>query len=101
MSLTNANKKLFRNIGHDLKPTVMVAGKGLSENVLNEINRALDDHELIKVKLAITDRDVRKTVIQDMAKKTRSELVQEIGKMALIYRPSKKPDLKTSNIRSK
>lgn len=99
MSLTNEKKKRFRNIGHDLKPTVTVAGKGLTENVLNEIKRCLEDHELVKVKIAITDRDARKTVVQEMAQRTKSEIVQEIGKVALIYRPSNKKDIKTSNVR--
>ncbi len=99
MSLTNEKKKRFRNIGHDLKPTVTVAGKGLTESVIKEIKRCLEDHELVKVKIAITDRDVRKTVVQDMSKRTKSELVQEIGKVALIYRPSNKKDIKTSNVR--
>ncbi len=99
MSLNNEKKKRFRNIGHDLKPTVTVAGKGLTESVIKEIKRCLEDHELVKVKIAITDRDVRKAVVQDMSKRTKSELVQEIGKVALIYRPSNKKDIKTSNVR--
>lgn len=99
MSLNNEKKKRFRNIGHDLKPTVTVAGKGLTESVIKEIKRCLEDHELVKVKIAITDRDARKAVVQDMSKRTKSELVQEIGKVALIYRPSNKKDIKTSNVR--
>ncbi len=100
MPLSPENKKLFRNIGHNLKPTVTVAGNGLSEGVVNELNRALADHELIKVKLAITDREIRKQLVSDLCKKTRAEIVQEIGKVALIFRASDKPNLKTSNLRS-
>ena len=100
MPLSPENKKLFRNIGHNLKPTVTVAGNGLSEGVVNELNRALADHELIKVKLAITDREIRKQMVNDLCRKTRAEIVQEIGKVALIFRASDKPNLKTSNLRS-
>ncbi len=100
MSLTNENKKLFRNLGHNLKPIVTVAGNGLSESVLNEINRALADHELIKVKMAITDRELRKSLVGEMCTKTKAQLVQEIGKVALIYKTSGKPTLKTSNARA-
>ncbi len=100
MPLSPENKKLFRNIGHNLKPTVTVAGNGLSEGVVNELNRALADHELIKVKLAITDREIRKQLVNDLCRKTRAEIVQEIGKVALIFRASDKPNLKTSNLRS-
>ena len=58
MSLKASQKKNLRGQAHHLKPTVIVADKGLSDSVIAEINRALNDHELIKVKLR-GDRDVR------------------------------------------
>lgn len=98
MPLTADRKKALRNIGHNLKPIVTIGDKGLSEGVLEELNRALEDHELIKVKLAIPDREVRKEAIAEMCKATGAELVQEIGKMALILRNAKKPNAKLSNL---
>ncbi|WP_295801803.1 YhbY family RNA-binding protein [uncultured Microbulbifer sp.] len=98
MPLTNDRKKALRNIGHNLKPIVTIGDKGLSEGVLEELNRALEDHELIKVKMAIPDRDVRKEVIAEMCTATGAELVQEIGKIALILRNAKKPNAKLSNL---
>ncbi|NIB44299.1 ribosome assembly RNA-binding protein YhbY [Pseudomaricurvus alkylphenolicus] len=99
MPLTPDRKKQYRTLGHNLKPVVTVAGNGLSETVMGELNRALDDHELIKVKLVIADRDLRKQVIAEMVKQSDSEIVQEIGKVALIYREAKKPNFKLSNVR--
>ncbi len=99
MSLPNDRKKHFRNLGHKLNPIVTVAGNGLTENVLAEIERALVDHGLIKIKVAITDRDIRKEVIQEICKASKAQLIQEIGKIALILRESDKPKIKTSNIR--
>ena len=99
MPLSSDRKKQYRTLGHNLNPVVTIAGNGLSENVIVELNRALEDHELIKVKLVIADRDLRKQVVQDMCQQTRSEVVQEIGKVALIYREAKQPNPKLSNIR--
>jgi len=99
MSLSNQNKKHFRVIGHNLKPIVTVAGKGLSENVLAELERALDDHELIKIKVAIEDRELRKATIEQARSKLNAENVQEIGKIALFYRESSQDKPKNSNIR--
>lgn len=48
MKISNEDKKQLRRLGHKINPVVTVATKGLSENVLAEINRALIDHELIK-----------------------------------------------------
>lgn len=99
MTLSSDNKKHFKSIGHGLKPVVMIAGNGLSENVQAELERALLDHELIKVKLAIEDRESRKEVIEQICRHTKAELVQSIGKVVLIYRESDKPKLHTSNVR--
>lgn len=99
MPLSPDRKKQYRTLGHNLNPVVTVAGNGLSDAVLEELNRALDDHELIKVKLMIVDRELRKQVIAEMAKKAKAEIVQEIGKVALVFREAKKPNLKLSNIR--
>ncbi|WP_299774084.1 ribosome assembly RNA-binding protein YhbY [uncultured Pseudoteredinibacter sp.] len=98
MTLSADRKKQYRSLGHSLKPVVTVAGNGLSENVMMELDRALEDHELIKVKLVVADRDLRKQVIEEVCQQSRSELVQEIGKVALIYRAAKKPNAKLSNI---
>lgn len=99
MPLSPDRKKQYRSLGHNLNPVVTVAGNGLSDTVMEELNRALDDHELIKVKLVIADRDLRKQVIAEMAKKAKAEIVQEIGKVALIFREARKPNLKLSNVR--
>lgn len=98
MPLSTERKKHFRTLGHNLKPIVTLAGNGLSEAVQLELDRALEDHELIKVKLAIADRDLRKTTIREMCHQAGAELVQEIGHVALVYRAAKKPNPKLSNL---
>lgn len=99
MTLSTDNKKRFRSIGHGLKPVVTIAGNGLSEGVCGELDRALLDHELIKVKLAIEDRETRRAIIEQISRRTKAEVVQTIGKVALLYRESKKPKLNTSTVR--
>lgn len=98
MPLAQDQKKRFRQIGHHLNPVVMVADKGLTENVLNELERALEDHELIKVKLAVLDREDKQLLITAICEETGAETVQAIGKVALLYRAAKKPNPKLSNI---
>ncbi len=98
MALSKDRKKAFKTIGHRLNPVVTVAGNGLSENVVIEINRALEDHELIKVKYTVGDRELKKELIAEMVKVTRSTLVQSIGNVALIFRAAHEPDPKKSNL---
>lgn len=98
MSLTPEQKKQYRTLGHDLNPIVTVAGKGLSENIQLEVDRALEDHELIKVKFAVGDRTLKKALIRELCTIVEAELVQEIGNIALIYRAARKPNPKLSNL---
>jgi len=98
MPLSAERKKQFRALGHNLNPVVTVADKGLSEGVLGELNRALDDHELIKVKIAATEREDRKALLEELAALPGVELVQQVGKVALLYRNNPKPNPKLSNL---
>ena len=98
MSLDPARKKQLRTIGHQLNPVVTVSEKGLSEGVHLEFERALEDHELIKVKLAIAEPQARREVAAELCQQHRAELVQSIGKVALIYRAAQKPNPKLSNL---
>ncbi len=98
MSLPAKQKKTLRTIGHDLHPIVTVAGKGLSEAVHEELERAITDHELIKVKLGIDDRELRKTTVDKLCREHGAELVQVIGKVALVFRANPAADPRKSNL---
>jgi RNA-binding protein len=98
MTLAQSQKKQLRSIGHDLHPLVTVAGNGLSENVMTEINRALFDHELIKVKFSVGDREVKSSLIAEMCKQSGATLVQSVGNVTLVYLSNPNADPKKSNL---
>jgi RNA-binding protein len=91
MSLSNSQKKYLRGLTHSLDPVVMVADKGLNENVMSEIELALTHHELIKVKLR-SEREQRQAWIDQISQKTGAELIHQIGQVACYFRRNpKKP----------
>lgn len=98
MSYSNQEIRYFRSIGHKLKPSVMVSENGLSEGVMAEIDRALNDHELIKVKIAVAERDDRREISETICKKLGAFKAQSIGKIILIVRRNPKPKPHLSNI---
>lgn len=97
MTLDNKQIKQFRTIGHHLNPIIMITN-GLSDNIHTELERALDDHELIKIKVSAAEREDKKAMIDSICKKHRAILVQQIGHIALLYRAAKQPNPKLSNI---
>jgi len=98
MSLSSDKAKQYRAIAHNLKPVLLIGDKGPSEAVIAELNRALNDHELIKVKINLGDRDDRKTIIEEIVRQSGAELVQSIGKMAVLFKKAAKPNPKLSNV---
>lgn len=93
-----AELKQLRALAHQLNPVVTVAGHGLSEAVLAELDRALNDHELIKVKLAVGDRAAKDEVLIALCKSTGAVVIQQIGHTATVLRRSAKPDPRKSNL---
>ncbi|MBA58993.1 MAG: ribosome assembly RNA-binding protein YhbY [Gammaproteobacteria bacterium] len=89
-------KKLI-SIGHKLSPLLRISKNGLSESILNELNRALNDHELIKIKI-VAAKEERSQISLVIEKLPETIIVQSIGGVLLVYRPSNQSNQKLSNI---
>ncbi len=98
MSLSTAEKKRLRQIGHHLDPIVQLGNQGLTSAIIAEIDSRLEDHELIKVRIGGEDREARQAAIVAIAQSVNAEIAQSIGKLVLLYRPAKKPNPKLSNL---
>lgn len=91
--LLNKNQiKHLRGLCHALNPVVMLGQKGLTQEVLDELEIALAHHELIKIKLGIDDREQRQKVADSICETSGAQCVQTIGKTISIFRRNpKKP----------
>ncbi|MCC5809935.1 MAG: ribosome assembly RNA-binding protein YhbY [Ectothiorhodospiraceae bacterium] len=87
-TLNEQQKRHLRRLGHELKPVVLMGASGLTPTVMGEIDRALTDHELIKVKIVADDRPQREAHISRICNETGAQLVQSVGKIALLFRRS-------------
>ena len=95
---TSRELRQLRAQAHSLKPIVTVAGKGLAPSVLEELDRALNDHELIKVKIAVADREQRESVIEELCSRSKAYLVQRVGNIATLLRTNPQADPRKSNL---
>ncbi len=96
--ISKAELKRFKAIGHSLKPVVTIAGNGTSDAVLGELNRALKDHELIKIRINAEDRRDRADAIDRIRIYSEAQVIQRIGNVALLYKRASKPDPRLSNL---
>ena len=97
-SLSIQERKRLRRIGHALNPVVMLGNNGLSESVIEETQRALNDHELIKVKVLGEDREARAAMIEALAEAAQAQTVQKIGKIVLLFKKAAKQNPHLSNL---
>ena len=86
MNLTDAQRKFLRTLAHPKKPVVMIGNAGLTDAVINEIDQALDAHELIKVRARVGEREDRDAVIGQILDRTRAHQIQRIGHVVTLFR---------------
>lgn len=97
MKSENRQRKQLRAIGHRLNPVVIVSN-GVTAGVTAEIDRALSDHELIKIRVNAADRTEKQEQVAAICTKLGAELIQSAGHIALIYRAALKPKAELSNL---
>jgi RNA-binding protein len=89
--LSPARRSELRGEAHKLKPVVMIGDKGLTDEVLAEIDRSLTAHELVKVRAASGEREQRDIWLEAICERLQAHPVQQIGKVFVIYRENPDP----------
>jgi RNA-binding protein len=88
MDLSSGQIKRLRAEGHrlKLKPVVIIGQKGLSENLHQEIDTALDHHELLKLRIPALDKSGKRELANLICDHHHAALVETIGSVIVIYR---------------
>src|ERR1700757_3044806 len=89
--LSERQRRYLRGLAHALKPVIHVGNAGVTDAVRRETDRALHDHELIKVRAAGGARSARDQLFTVLATATGSALLQRIGHVAVLYRQRPPP----------
>lgn len=85
-TLTSKQKKTLRALAHHLDPLVVIGKEGLGDGVIASVDRALEDHELIKVRVLESSPDERAEVAPILGEKTEAHVVGVIGRVIILYR---------------
>ena len=88
--LTAKRRSELRAQAHKLNPIVIIGDKGLTDEVLAEIDRSLKAHELIKVRAATDEREARDAWLEKICERLEAHPVQQIGKVFVVYRENPK-----------
>ena len=88
--LSSKRRSLLRAEAHRLTPVVLIGDKGLTDEVVAEIDRSLRAHELIKVRAATASRENRDIWLESICARLQAHPVQQIGKVFVVYRENPK-----------
>jgi putative YhbY family RNA-binding protein len=87
LELTSAQRRTLRAQAHALHPVVMIGNDGLTATVLQEIDRSLSSHELIKIRVFSDVHETRASLLRELCETLAAAPVQHIGKILVVYRP--------------
>lgn len=87
LELTSQQRSALRAAAHPLHPVVLIGDRGLTAAVLEEIDRTLAAHELIKIRVAGAERDARDAMLAEICETLSCATVHHLGKTLIIYRP--------------
>ncbi|MEY2342911.1 YhbY family RNA-binding protein [Acidithiobacillus sp. IBUN Pt1247-S3] len=76
----------LRARAHHLKAIVTVGAQGVTPTLLAELDRALFDHELLKVRLPALDKEERDSCIEQLSSGAQAEIIGRVGRILMLYR---------------
>ncbi|MBW8348185.1 ribosome assembly RNA-binding protein YhbY [Bacillus sp. IITD106] len=87
--LTGKQKRYLRSLAHHIDPIFQVGKGGVNENMIKQIDEALEKRELLKVSILQNCDEDKETVANEIVKGTKAELVQIIGNIIVLYKESR------------
>ena len=82
---------VLRGKAHKLKPVVIIGANGLTEAVHQEIDIALESHELIKIRVNAEDKASRNAMTREICERHNAQEINQIGHILTLYRHAEKP----------
>ncbi len=91
--LKGKERSYLKSLSNTLEPILIIGKNGVTDNVIKQLDDALEARELIKIKLLDNSGLDAKEVANDVAKVLKAEFVQSIGSKFTIYRKAKEPKI--------
>ncbi len=85
--MTSKERAYWRAKANPLEPIIHIGKEGISDNLITQIDDALDTRELIKVRVHLdTAPDKPRAFADEIAEKTGADVIQVIGGVIVLYR---------------
>ena len=94
MDLTSKQRAQLRGLANSIDTIVQVGKDGIGDNLIKQVNDALEARELIKGRVLENSMPTAREAAEELAQAARAEVVQVIGTKFVLYRKSHRKDLK-------
>ena len=82
--------RFLRAKAHHLKPVVIIGQNRVTPAVIQHVDEALEQHELLKIRLTDAEKEEAVEAASLLVEGTESVLIQRIGHTIVLYRRRKK-----------
>ncbi len=93
MALRGKQRSYLKSLSNSLEPVLIIGKNGFTDNVIKQLDDALEARELIKIKCLDNSGLDAKEVASEAVRLLRAEFVQSIGSKFTIYRAAKEPKI--------
>ena len=94
--LTSKQRKRLRGLAHALEPLVHVGKSGVTDELVAQLDRALDAHELVKVRFldvrALEGKAEKAELVAELCARTGAEAAGTVGHVAILFREHADPE---------
>lgn len=88
--MTGKERAALRAQANKLQPIFQIGKGGVSDNLLKQLDEALEARELIKITILESAYEDTRDLCNEIAKELGAEPIQAIGSKFVLYRKSKK-----------
>ncbi|MDD4839780.1 MAG: ribosome assembly RNA-binding protein YhbY [Clostridia bacterium] len=92
--LTSKERSNLKAIANDLQPIFQIGKGGITQNLIADLSNALEARELVKITVLKNTDVTGREIVDELAKAVRAEAVSAIGNKVVLYRYSRKDNVK-------
>jgi RNA-binding protein len=87
--LNSRQRAQLRGMANDYETILQVGKLGISENLIKQVDDALEARELIKMSVLETCPATSREIADELANAVKADVVQVIGRKFILYRQSR------------
>ena len=88
--MNSKDRAYLRSLANTIEPILQVGKSGINNNLIKQVNDALEARELIKITVLETAPEDANDVSIELSNSTNSIVVQVLGRKITLYRKRKK-----------